>query len=163
MKITPHWLSVELMTSIYWENITSCFPSYKMFVSWIIQVFSHPKMLRGVMCCYFNTCEVTTMSQTNAKVETVQVTIPISIGTYVCTNFITTSKKVMQYKLTGRSDRKPNHTPTHTYTDAVTHVRVYTHRHTHTHTHTYLHIRVHHTLYFFVWLPCVCPLHASPC
>ena len=57
---------------------------------------------------------VTTMSQINAEVEEVEV-IPVTIGTYVCTYFITKSK-VIQYKLSGRSERKrcKTHTQTHT-------------------------------------------------
>ena len=61
----------------------------------------------------------------------VQGTIPISIGTYICTYFITKSKiihilkkytyfitglkKVIHSKLTGRSEGKLKHTHTHTH------------------------------------------------
>ena len=51
-----------------------------------------------------NAYSVTTMRQTNVEIEEVEV-IPVTIGTYVCTYFITGSR-VIQYKLSGRSERK---------------------------------------------------------
>ena len=57
---------------------------------------------------------------TEAKVEIVQATTPISIKTYICTYFIIGSKKVIQYKLIMRSERKLTLSLSHTHTQIHT-------------------------------------------